>query len=192
MNLAKGPARLGFVAALMALLLAPMAFSGSTASAQVDLPAQYYGTVEAGQTVTASIGDTECGSSVAGEDGFWHILIGGGEGDCDPVEGDTISFAIDGDAAEQTAAWRSGGLPDDVGNGISLTVAAMEEPEEEEPVMEDPVEEEDAGTMVPGDPDVGNAGLVTQSGTSALAVLALGVLALAGVAGARTVTGRID
>jgi hypothetical protein len=53
---------------------------------------------------------------------------------------------------------------------------------------------DDTEGMIPtGKGDTGNAGLVSQSGSaSALAVLALGVLALAGVAGARTVTGRID
>jgi hypothetical protein len=41
--------------------------------------------------------------------------------------------------------------------------------------------------------DYGNAGLATESGSASMfLVLALGALATAGVAGARTVTGRID
>ena len=203
MNLAKGPARLGFAAALLALLLAPMAFGASSTLAQVSLPANYYGYVDAGQTVAASAGDQECGSSVADADGFWHIVVDGAP--CG-VEGTEISFTVDGDAAEQTVTWSSGDAPDDITAGITLTVAAMddgmEDPDDgmEDPDdgMEDPddgMEDPDDGmdSMTPGDKgDTGNAGLVTQSGTSALAVLALGVLALAGVAGARTVTGRID
>ena len=63
----------------------------------------------------------------------------------------------------------------------------MEDPDDG---MEDP---DDTMTTPGGKGDTGNAGLVSQSGSaSVLAVLALGVLALAGVAGARTVTGRID
>ncbi|MCY4456073.1 MAG: hypothetical protein OXC56_07155 [Chloroflexi bacterium] len=179
MHLMKGPARLGLAAALFALLLGPMVFSAGSALAQ-NPPATFYGTAEAGDAVTASIGDAECGSATANDDGFWQIVIAA-EADCNPISGSTVSFTLNGEAATETATWSPGGTPADVANGITLTVEVMPEPEPEpEPVM------------VPADKgDTGNAGLVTQSGTSALAVLALGVLALAGVAGARTVTGRI-
>ena len=42
MTIAKGPARLGFVAALLALLLGPALFSATSAHAQ-NPPATYYG-----------------------------------------------------------------------------------------------------------------------------------------------------
>ena len=195
MSLANGPARIMAVAALMALLIGPMLFGASSALAQ-GAPANYYGGgLAEGDVVTASVDGAECGSATADADGGWAIVIGAAN-DCGAVDGSTVNFAVNGEAAEQSVVYAAGGTPDDVANGISLTIAEVmppEEPvEEEEPVMVDPVEEEDEGTMVPPSPDTGNAGLVTQSGTSALAVLALGALALAGVAGARTVTGRID
>ena len=57
MNLAKGPARLGFAVALLALLLGPLLLSAGSAHAQ-GAPANFYGGgLEAGQVVTASIGD---------------------------------------------------------------------------------------------------------------------------------------
>ena len=183
MSLANGPARIMAVAALMALLIGPMLFSASSALAQ-GAPANYYGGgLAEGDVVTASVDGAECGSATADADGGWAIAIGA-DNDCGAVDGATVNFAVNGEAAEQYVSYAAGGTPDDIANGISLTVAE---------VMPDPEPEPDPEpVMVPTEPDVGNAGLVTQSGTSALAVLALGVLALAGVAGARTVTGRID
>ena len=93
MNLAKGPARLGFVAALLALLLGPMVFGASSALAQ-DVPANYYGVRPGrrGNVVTASVNDVECGSYTveADAEGFWDISIGA-DNDCNPVDGATVS-----------------------------------------------------------------------------------------------------
>ena len=194
MNLAKGPARIAAVAALLALLIGPMLFGASSALAQ-GAPANYYGGgLTEGDTVTASIGDVECGSATADAAGGWHIAIGA-DNDCNPVDGATVNFAVNGKAAEQSATYAAGGLPDDTANGITLTIEVMEDPPAPEPtpVMPDVEEEEDKPDAMPVVVDTGNAGLGGQtSSASALAVLALGVLALAGVAGARTVTGRID
>ena len=206
MNLAKGPARIAAVAALLALLIGPMLFGASSALAQ-GAPANYYGGGLAdGDVVTASIDGVECGSATADADG-WLISIGA-DNDCNPTDGATVSFTLNGEAADQSVTYAAGGLPDDTVNGITLTVTAMEDPDDgmEDPDdgMEDPddgMEDPDDGMEDPDDTmttpggkgDTGNAGLVSQSGSaSVLAVLALGVLALAGVAGARTVTGRID
>ena len=194
MNLAKGPARIAAVAALLALLIGPMLFGASSALAQ-GAPANYYGGgLTEGDTVTASIGDVECGSATADAAGGWLIAIGA-DNDCNPVDGATVNFAVNGKAAEQSATYAAGGLPDDTANGITLTIEVMEDPPAPEPtpVMPDVEEEEDKPDAMPVVVDTGNAGLGGQtSSASALAVLALGVLALAGVAGARTVTGRID
>ena len=194
MNLAKGPARIAAVAALLALLIGPMLFGASSALAQ-GAPANYYGGgLTEGDTVTASIGDVECGSATADAAGGWQIAIGA-DNDCNPVDGATVNFAVNGKAAEQSATYAAGGLPDDTANGITLTIEVMEDPPAPEPtpVMPDVEEEEDKPDAMPVVVDTGNAGLGGQtSSASALAVLALGVLALAGVAGARTVTGRID
>ena len=195
MSLANRPARIMAVAALMALLIGPMLFGASSALAQ-GAPANYYGGgLDAGATVTASVDGAECGSATADASGGWLISIGA-DNDCGAVDGSTVNFAVNGEAAEQSVVYSAGGTPDDIANGITLTVAAMddgmEEPDDGMEEPDDGMDDGDAMETPEAKPDTGNAGLVTQSGTSALAVLALGALALAGVAGARTVTGRID
>ena len=140
MNLAKGPARFALAVALLALMVGPMLFSASSALAQVPSPpSNYYGYLDAGSTVTASIGEAECGSAEADADGLWFIVIDA-DNECNPVEGDEISFAIDGDAAEQTVAYTPGWAPADVATGMALTVAAM-------PAMPDPVVVDDTDAM---------------------------------------------
>ncbi len=167
-----GPARLGFAAALLALLLGPLALGFHTAHAQGPDVASYYGqNLSAGDIVTASIDGTECGSDTATAEG-WSIQVG--QDDCSPENGDTVSFTVNGDAAEQTATWSAGDLSE-----VTLTVAAMP----------------DDGAMpdLPAEPDTGNAGLLGagSAGTSLLA-LALGSLALAGLAVARLATRRVS
>ncbi len=180
MNRTIGPARLGFAAALLALLLGPLALGFHTAHAQGPDTAQYWGTgLDAGDTVAASIDGTECSSTTANADGQWTLKVG--PGDCSPEDADTVSFSINGDAAEETAMWSGGDVSE-----VSLTVAAM------------PGDGDDNGEAMPGDgdgvgmPDTGNAGLVTGSSSSALAALALGFLAVAGIAGARVATRRVS
>ena len=133
MNLAKGPARIGFVAALLALMVGPMLFSASSAHAQVSLPAKYYGTgLAAGDTVAYSVDGAECGSTTADASGGWAVDIAAGDCDGAVAEGVTINFSVNGDQADQYIAWSDGGSPPDRANGITLTVAAM-------PAMPDPV-----------------------------------------------------
>ncbi len=172
-----GPARLGFAAALLALLLGPLALGFHTAHAQGPDTASFYGqNLSEGDAVTASIGDTECGSATATADG-WLIEVG--TGDCAPEDGDTVSFTVNGDAAAETATWSAGTVSE-----VSLTVAeAM------------PGNGDDNGSMpeTPDLPDnVGNAGLVGSAGSSSLLALALGILAVAGIAGARVATRRVS
>ena len=175
-----GPARLGFAAALLALLLGPLALGFHTAHAQVGPDtASFYGqNLSEGDAVTASIGDTECGSATATAEG-WLIEVG--PGDCAPENGDTVSFTVNGDAAEQTATWSAGGVAE-----VSLTVAAMPEPTPE------PTAEPTAMPETPEEPETGNAGLVGTAGSSSLLALALGILAVAGIAGARVATRRVS
>jgi hypothetical protein len=148
MNLAKGPARIAAVAALLALLIGPMLFGASSALAQ-GAPANYYGGgLTEGDTVTASIGDAECGSATADADGGWHIPIGA-DNDCNPVDGATVNFAVNGDAADQSATYAAGGLPDDTANGITLTVTAMPDTEDTDDTggMPDTEDTDDTGGM---------------------------------------------
>ena len=90
----------------------------------VALAATFYGGgLEAGDVVTASIGGVECGRTEADESGGWSIVIPPGACGGGAVDGAAVAFAIDGRAAAAEAAWRSGGQPDDVSSGITLTVA---------------------------------------------------------------------
>ena len=184
MNRVKGPARLGFAAALLALLLAPLALGFHTANAQAVDKATYYGAgLEAGATVAASVDGTECSSTTVADNGEWVLEVSATDA-CEPEDGDTVNFSIDGNAANETETWEPGGTPADLTNGVSLTAAAMDGGMEggEEGGME--------GAPEPGEP--GQAGLVSSSSSSSLLVLALGILAVAGIAGARVSTRRVS
>ena len=179
-----GPARLGFMAALLALLIAPLAFGFHSAQAQGITSATYYGTADAGATVGASVGDALCAETDADADGEWLITIN--ENDCDggAVAGATVNFSVDGKTAEQSETWSLGGSPSDIAKGITLTVAVMEEP----PVV---ATEEAVAVVTP--PETGNAGLASAgSSSSALMALVLGLIAVGGIAGARVSTRRVS
>ena len=193
----KGTARLGFAAALLALLLAPLAFGFHSASAQGVDAAQYYGSgLTAGDSVGASVDGVECGSVDADADGNWIIQVAAGA-DCAPEAGDTVNFSLNGETAEQTETWSEGGAPSDPA-GISLTVAAMPEPEATAvatEAMPAATEAMPAATEVMTEPvmvETGNAGLVTSESSAPLMALVLGFLAIAGVAGARVSTRRVS
>jgi hypothetical protein len=171
-----GPARLGFAAALLALLLGPLALGVQSTHAQGPDSAQYYGIgLSEGDTVAASIDGTECASTTANAAGDWVLQVG--PGDCSPEDGNTVNFSLNGELAEQTETWSAGGTPSDPA-GVTLTVSAMPEPE---PTPDAPE---------PG--ETGNAGLVSGATGSSLLVLALGILAVAGIAGARVSTRRVS
>ena len=197
MNMMKRPARLGFAAALFALLLGPLVFAAQSAVAQAP-PAGFYSTGNAGSTIGASIDGEDCGSTTATDEG-WLLEIA--QGDCggNAGPGATVNFTIDGAAAAETAEWASGYTE------VTLTVAAMDDPDgmddpngmgDDENGMKDDengMKDDENGMKTPEGPTTGTGGFVTESGsTSAALVLALGVLALASVAGARTVTGRVS
>ena len=190
MNRVNGPARLGFAAALLALLLAPLALGFHTANAQGPDVAQYYGTgLSAGDTVGAWIDGTECASTTAGADGNWVLRVG--PGDCSPEDGDTVNFSLNGEVAEQTETWSAGGSPSDPA-GITLTVAEGDGMDGGDGMGDgDGMDGGDGmGAPEPGEP--GQAGLVTGSTGSSLLALALGILAVAGTAGARLSTRRVS
>lgn len=187
MNRTKGTARLGFAAALLALLIAPLAIGLQSANAQGPDTAQYYGSgLSEGDVVSASVDGEECSSVTVGADGNWIVQVAAGDA-CAPEDGDTVNFSLNGDAAEQTEAWSGGDTPDDAA-GISLTVAVMEEPEAT-PTEAMPEATEEA---MPEEPETGNAGLVSSETSAPLMALALGILMVAGVAGARASTRRVS
>ena len=189
MNRVKGPARLGFAAALLALLLAPLALGFHTANAQGPDTAQYYGTgLSEGDAVGAWIDGTECSSTTANAAGEWVLSVG--PGDCSPEDGDTVNFSLNGEVAEQTETWAGGGTPSDPA-GISLTVAedGMSGGENGDGMTGG---ENGNGMTAPEPGEPGQAGLATSAASSSLLVLALGILAVAGIAGARLSTRRVS
>ena len=249
MDMTNRPARLGFLAALVALLLGPLVFGAQTALAHPN-QATYYGTdQEPGTIITASIDGETCDSSETDDEGVWVIRID--EGDCNgnATAGATINFHLGDVPAEQSVTWAHGdlrdleltpapvveddadGMDDAADDGMDDTDAtddgmddtdAMDDGMDDTDATDDGMDDtdatddtdgmddtdatddtdgmddtdatDDAEGMTPGDKgDTGHAGFAAASGTSSmLLVLALGVLAAAGVAGARTVTGRVD
>jgi len=164
MILSKGLVRLGTAFGLAAMLLGLSAAFATSTYAQ-NPPATFYGTAEAGDEITATIDGTECASATAGADGFWQLQVPEG-GDCGASDGDTVGFTINGAAAEETETWQAGGAPSDVANGVSLTPGEGVTP-----------------------PSTGNAGfLVNEATSSPVLALALGIAALATLAGARMAT----
>ena len=180
-----GPARLGFAAALLALLLGPLALGFHSAHAQGPTEAQYWGTgLSEGDTVGAWIGGTQCSEATANAAGEWVLKVAEGDA-CSPSDGDTVNFSLNGEMANETETWSGGDTPDDQG-GITLTVAeAMPSDDNGDAMPGD-------GDAMPGEPDVGNAGLVQSAGGSSLLALVLGSLAVAGIAGARVATRRVS
>ena len=232
MDMTNRLARLGFTAALLALLLGPLVFGAQAALAHPTEATYYGGGQEPGTTISASIDGETCDSFDTGDDGIWVLYVD--EGDCNgnAVEGATVNFHIGDALAAESVVW----APADV-QSLALTPAPEPEPEptggmddgmddtggmddgmddtdgmddgmddtdgmddgmDDTDSMDDGMDDTDAMDdtegMTPGDKgDTGNAGFATGSGSSSmLLVLALGVLAAAGIAGARRVTGRID
>lgn len=171
MNLVRKLVGLGAVVAVTLGL-----FAASLSSAHAQGPFTAYGIGQApGATVTASIDGAVCGSATADGDGNWLLPIEQ-TAPCNPVDGDTINFALNGSTVSETATWTPGGSPATSGYdpnvGITLTGSAPS-----------------GGGDVPGAADTGNAGLA-YAGDATSTALWLALLALAGltVAGTRVAT----
>jgi len=163
----KSLVRLGSVPGLLAVAFMTATIFASTAHAQ-NPPATMYGTATAGAKVETLIGGKVCTTATAGADGFWQTQITEG-GVCGAANGATISFTLNGVGCSQTETWNAGGAPKTVATGVTLTGCA--------------------GSVSP--PKTGNAGLLPSGGASSpWFALMLGAFALAGLAGARAMTGR--
>ena len=198
MDMTNRPARPGFLAALVALLLGPLVFGAQTALAHPNQATYWGGGQEPGTTISASIGGETCDSFETDRDGFWVLYIEWGDCNGNAVEGATVHFHIGDALAAETATWTELAELE-----LALTLAptdgdgmddGMDDTDATDDGMDDTDATDDTEGMTPGDKgDTGHAGFAAASGTSSmLLVLALGVLAAAGVAGARTVTGRVD
>ncbi len=161
----KGLVRVASLAGLLAAAFLSASMFASSAHAQ-NPPATMYGTAKAGDKVEALVGGKVCASATAGADGFWMMQIAEG-GACGAKDGDTISFTLNGAAAAQTETWKAGGAPKTVATGVTLSSSGVTPPK------------------------TGNAGLLPTGGASSpYFALMLGAFALAGLAGARAMTGR--
>jgi hypothetical protein len=143
----------------------------ATASAQTNPPFIAYGTgATSGDEIGIWSGTTECTTTTADADGNWGpVQVTETLGDCSFSDGDTISFSLNGDVAEQTETWAAGGAPADVATGTVLSAAA-------------------GGGTTPEPGDTGNAGFASTAGTSALFALLLAASAAVVVAGGRAAT----
>ncbi|MGE0540085.1 MAG: hypothetical protein AB7R89_07880 [Dehalococcoidia bacterium] len=103
--------------ALAAALLAGV-FVAGTAAAQQFPPNRFFGTVtvngqaaSSGTTVTAMIGETECGTTTVTSGGAYVIDVPGVtiNPNCGRSGQSTVSFEVGGQAAAQTATYRDGG-----------------------------------------------------------------------------------
>jgi hypothetical protein len=166
----KSLVRLASVAGVLAVALMSATFFASTAHAQ-NPPATMYGTTTAAAKVEALIGGRVCQTATADGTGFWQMQIPEG-GTCGAADGATINFQLNGAGCAATETWRAGGAPRTVATGVALANCTGA-----------------AGGVTP--PKTGNAGLLPSGGASSpWFALMLGAFALAGLAGARAMTGR--
>lgn len=172
MMLSKGMTRFGLIAAVAVLMLTLSMALAETATAQTP-PAVFYGKgSKAGDKIDVLIAAKSCGVvATANAAGEWSVSVASTAA-CAPTENAAVTFTLNGAAATTTpaATWKGGGLPPDVANGYVLA----------------------AGAAVVTPPKTGNAGLLGTGSatTSGMLVLALAVLALGSVAGARVYAGR--
>ncbi len=170
MTIGRTATRLGFVAvAVIAVLVGTALLNGASAHAQ-NPPATYYGVASSGDEISASIGGALCDSTTADAAGEWVISVPDGACGGAATSGATVSFILNGDAADQTETWEAVGEHADLVIGITLTATG--------------------GGVTP--PDTGNAGFaLDEGGVSPWLALSLGLFALAAVAGVRLASGRV-
>ena len=117
---------------VVAALAAGAAASSGEARAQSRPPATYYGAgLAAGAVVTAHIGDNRCGRATVHVSGIWSITVAAGGCGGAARDGATVTFAVNGVPAGQTAPWMVGYVPEDLSAGITLTVASPPDPPDE-------------------------------------------------------------
>ena len=200
MILSKGLTRLGGVVALAALLLSAGFAFASTAHAQA--PMLVYGPAASGAVIVVSVDGAVCetatvGAEAASSTGYLFVAQID-DGECGASSGSAITFTVDGAAANESASWSAGGAPADTAVGITLTtVDAAAEAAAAEAAAADAAAAEAAAAeaaaaevAAPAPPDTGDAGLVAASSTSPWLAFGLGALAVAMLAGARSVTDR--
>ena len=200
MILSKGLTRLGGVVALAALLLGLGLASAPAAYAQA--PVILWGEAPAADSaIAASVDGAECKAATVEADassstGYtWFVQINDGE--CDASAGSEISFSVDGNAANETVSFSPGlaqavTLTYDMGMGDGDGDMDGDGDDGMDGDGDDGMDGDgdDGMTVDPKPPDTGNAGLAGTTSAGHGLVLGLGALALAMLAGARSVTSR--
>ena len=196
MILSKGVTRLGGVVAMAALLLGLGLASAPTAHAQA--PVILWGEAPAGDSAIAAwVDGTECKDATVEADatsstGYsWAVQIDDGE--CEASAGSEIGFSVNGNVANETVTFAPGlatavALTYDMGDGMDDGDDGMDDGDDGMDDGDDGMDDGDG--MTPQPPDTGNAGLAGTSSSSHALALGLGALAVAMLAGARSVTGR--
>jgi hypothetical protein len=110
----------------VAALLVGLALWGSATAPVAEAqepPATYYGAFASpGDQIVGYIDGVICDQTTANVDGEWvvvvvHLGCGGGAD-----EGAVVTFSVNGVTANETELWTAGGAPDDLVNGIDLTL----------------------------------------------------------------------
>ena len=118
MTLAAVSARIAIAAALV---VAALGF-GAVVHAQVSPPATYFGAgLASGDAVEAFANGQSCGAATADAAGEWVIVVGAGAL-CEPVEGDVVTFTLNGQSVEEQEAWRPAGAPANLATGLTFTL----------------------------------------------------------------------
>ena len=206
MILSKGLTRLGGVVAIAALMLGLGLASAPAAHAQA--PVVLWGEAPAADSAIAAwVDGAECETATVEADassstGYtWFVQIDDGE--CDASAGSEIGFSVDGNAANETVTFSAG-----LAQAVSLTydMGDMGDGDDGDGDGDDMGDGDGDGDMGDGDgdgdmgdgdgdmavepPDTGNAGFAATTSSSHALALGLGALAVAMLAGARSVTGR--
>ena len=102
-----------------AVLLWATVAAGPAAQAAAPPHTVYGGGLTPGDTVTATVSGVSCGTATVDANGEWVLSVLDGA-PCNPSEGDTIAFTVNGKSTSETESWHPGGLPGDVANGVAL------------------------------------------------------------------------
>jgi hypothetical protein len=99
----------------------PTALPGTVAQSE-PTPYTAYGTgLQPGELVDIFVGGEHCAQATADADGNWGPVAIGVSSPCTPVEGEIISFLLNGEPTIETDVFAFAGAPQNVATGIVLT-----------------------------------------------------------------------
>ena len=171
---------------------------GECASATVDADGGWAVSIGADNDCNPTAGATVA-FAIDGDDAEQTMSYEAGGLPANVATGITLTVAAmpampDPVVVDDTDAMDDDAMDDDAMDDDAMDDDAMDDDAMDDDAMDDDAMDDDGMTAdAPVEPDTGNAGLVTSSGQGSVAIaLVLSLLAFAGVAGARTVTGRVS